>query len=127
MGAELAIERTAKTDHTGRMPRLICVFAGHTSHFVGFVMRRLKNFVRFESYLVLVGALYLDGESGMSKLDDGIPFRHTFTYLWNITANFAPDKDDDKCVPWGYHSHVDSMKDIDTGLVGLLVVCNPGN
>ena len=22
--------RTAKTDQTGRMPRLICVFAGHT-------------------------------------------------------------------------------------------------
>ena len=24
---------------TGRMPRLICVFVGHTYHFVGFVMR----------------------------------------------------------------------------------------
>ena len=29
-------------DQTGWMPRLICVFAGHTCHFVGFVMRRLK-------------------------------------------------------------------------------------
>ena len=26
---------------TGRMPRMIWVFAGHTCHFVGFVMRRL--------------------------------------------------------------------------------------
>ena len=33
--------RTAKTDHTGRMPRLIWVFAGRTCHFVGFVTRRL--------------------------------------------------------------------------------------
>ena len=32
--------RTAKTDQTGRMPRLI-VFAGRTCHFIGFVMRRL--------------------------------------------------------------------------------------
>ena len=33
--------RTAKTDQTGRMPRLIRVFAGRTCHFVGFVVRRL--------------------------------------------------------------------------------------
>ena len=30
------------SDQTGRMPRLIRVFAGCTCHFVGFVMRRLK-------------------------------------------------------------------------------------
>ena len=29
------------SDQTGRMPRLIGVFAGRTCHFVGFVMRRL--------------------------------------------------------------------------------------
>ena len=29
------------SDQTGRMPRLIWVFAGRTCHFVGFVMRRL--------------------------------------------------------------------------------------
>ena len=28
---------------TGRMPRLICVFAGRTCHFVGFVTRRLNS------------------------------------------------------------------------------------
>ena len=42
LGAWLAIERTAKTDQTGRMPRLIRVFAGRTYQFVGFVMRRLN-------------------------------------------------------------------------------------
>ena len=30
------------SDQTGRMPRLIWVFAGRTYHFVGFVMRRLS-------------------------------------------------------------------------------------
>ena len=29
---------TANSDQTGRMPRLIWVFAGSTCHFVGFVM-----------------------------------------------------------------------------------------
>ena len=32
------------SNRTGRMPRLIWVFAGHTDHFVGFVMRWLKLF-----------------------------------------------------------------------------------
>ena len=40
--------RTAKTDQTGRMPRLIWVFTGRTDHFgctdhfVGFVMRQIR-------------------------------------------------------------------------------------
>ena len=37
--------QTAKTDQTGRMPRLIRVFAGRTGDFVCFVMRRLKKTV----------------------------------------------------------------------------------
>ena len=38
LGLPLSIQRT---EQTGRMPRLIWVFAGCTCHFVGFVMRRL--------------------------------------------------------------------------------------
>ena len=34
------------SDQTGRMPRLILVFAGRTCHFEGFVMRWLKLFLR---------------------------------------------------------------------------------
>ena len=36
--------RTAKTDQTRQMPRLIGVFAGRKGHFVGFVVRRLICF-----------------------------------------------------------------------------------
>ena len=47
------------SDHTGRMPRLIRVFAGRTCHFVGFVMRRhnyvfMKNSVnQSNTFLIL--------------------------------------------------------------------------
>ena len=41
LGSSATIKRTAKTDQTGQMPRLIWVFAGRTCHFVGFVMRQL--------------------------------------------------------------------------------------
>ena len=34
--------RTVKTDQTGRMPRLICIFAGGTGNFVGFMAARIK-------------------------------------------------------------------------------------
>ena len=39
------------SDLTGRMPRLIWVFAGHTCHFVGFVTRRL-NYQQIPTILV---------------------------------------------------------------------------
>ena len=52
---------TAKTDQTGRMPRLIYVFAGRTNHFVGFVMRPHKFsyyclllFLVFVSFAILI-------------------------------------------------------------------------
>ena len=64
--------------------------------------------------------------SGIAKLDDGVPPGGNNVYIWNITDNFAPTEDDDACIPWGYHSHVDSMMDIETGLVGVLVTCKKG-
>ena len=44
------------SDQTGRMPRLIWVFAGRTNHFVGFVMRRLISFLKICSGNALVVA-----------------------------------------------------------------------
>ena len=41
LGPDLHIERTAKTDQTGWMPRLIEFFAGRTVYFVGFDVLRL--------------------------------------------------------------------------------------
>ena len=51
LGPQLPIKCTAKTDQTGRMPRLIWVFAGRTCHFVGFVTMRLIC-VPSKSYLI---------------------------------------------------------------------------
>ena len=40
---KLPLKRTAKTDQTVGMPRLIRVFAGHTGHFADFIMLQLKS------------------------------------------------------------------------------------
>ena len=60
------------SDQTGRMPRLISVFAGRTCHFVGFVMRRLI-YVSFPS--VVWGGMW---NSIVSVLD-----RRIFIYFPN--------------------------------------------
>ena len=41
--------RTAKTDQTGQMPRLILVYSARTCSFVGFVMRQLMLWTCFST------------------------------------------------------------------------------
>ena len=50
LGPWLPIERTAKTDQTGQMPRLIWVFAGCTCYFVVFITRRLNWAHYYQGY-----------------------------------------------------------------------------
>jgi hypothetical protein len=76
--------------------------------------------------LLFLGAFYLDGTRGRDKLDDMVQPGTTYTYKWYMTKTFAPTEDDDNCIPLGYHPHVRSHKDIDTGLIGMIIVCKPG-
>ncbi|XP_052788746.1 ferroxidase HEPHL1-like [Mya arenaria] len=72
------------------------------------------------------GALYADGTNATSKVDDGVSPGSEYTYVWELTSDFAPRDDDPSCMPFAYHSHVDPDKEINSGLVGLLVVCKQG-
>ena len=65
------------SDQTGRMPRLIWVFAGHTCHFVGFVMRWLFS-VSLLSWHLYVMALPLHKHLGQKI---GVCFRFPLSYL----------------------------------------------
>ncbi|KAK3576332.1 hypothetical protein CHS0354_039739 [Potamilus streckersoni] len=73
------------------------------------------------------GALYLDGTSNADKLDDGVPPGGMHVYTWEITGNFVPTNDDESCLGWAYHSHVQSAHDINSGLVGMLITCKKGS
>jgi len=77
-------------------------------------------------FLSYKGALYADGTTGDDKLDDQVPPGQIYTYRWSMLKGFAPTDDDDNCVPQGYHPHIRSHKDVDTGLIGMLIVCKPG-
>ncbi|XP_033756941.1 hephaestin-like protein [Pecten maximus] len=72
------------------------------------------------------GALYVDGTNTTFKLDDGVPPGGSHLYIWEVPSNFGPTRSDENCVSWAYHSHVSSVKDINTGLVGCLLTCKRG-
>jgi len=68
------------------------------------------------------GVPYNDGTSGGDKADDGVPPGTTFTYLWQVPERAGPGPMDGSSVMWMYHSHVDEVRDINTGLFGPMII-----
>ena len=84
------------SDQTGRMPRLIWVFAGRTDHFVGFVMSWLNCELRF-GWLFHFLWLYLKAIPGNTSTlpvpESSILWRHV------IVAAVAPIQNTEACCP----------------------------
>ncbi len=72
------------------------------------------------------GAGYPDGTSGSDKDDEAIAPSDSYTYRWQVPTRSGPGPNDPSSVVWLYHSHVNSPKDINTGLVGALIVTRHG-
>ncbi|KAG8580850.1 hypothetical protein GDO81_007442 [Engystomops pustulosus] len=72
------------------------------------------------------GALYPDNTSGNDKEDDGIPPGGSYTYHWDVVPDQGPSAEDNDCVVRLYHSHVDAIKDVYSGIVGPLIICKEG-
>jgi manganese oxidase len=72
------------------------------------------------------GASYNDGTKGTVKADDKITSGATFTYLWTVPERSGPAAMDESSVLWMYHSHFVEGADINTGLVGPIIVTARG-
>lgn len=72
------------------------------------------------------GAGYPDGTSGSDKDDEAIAPGDHYTYRWQVPTRSGPGAEDASSVVWLYHAHVHSPKDINTGLVGALLVTRHG-
>ncbi|XP_053179120.1 ceruloplasmin [Scomber japonicus] len=72
------------------------------------------------------GALYPDGTPPEQKRDDSVLPSTTVTYEWTLPRSHSPTSDDSDCMTRFYHSHVATVKDINSGLMGPLIVCKPG-
>jgi manganese oxidase len=72
------------------------------------------------------GALYADGTSGGDKADDGVPPGGTHVYVWPVPERAGPGPMDGSSVMWMYHSHVDETRDVNTGLLGVMLITARG-
>ncbi|TNN55307.1 Hephaestin [Liparis tanakae] len=71
-------------------------------------------------------ALYPDGTGPELKRDDAVAPGAGLTYHWTVTENHGPTAEDSNCLTTFYHSHVNAPKDINSGLIGPLIVCRRG-
>jgi FtsP/CotA-like multicopper oxidase with cupredoxin domain len=72
------------------------------------------------------GAAYADGTSGADKKDDGVPPGETHEYVWPVPERAGPGPADPSSVVWLYHSHYNEPKDVNSGLVGAILVTRRG-
>jgi FtsP/CotA-like multicopper oxidase with cupredoxin domain len=72
------------------------------------------------------GVPYNDGTGGGDKADDGVPPGGTHVYEWPVPARAGPAAMDGSSVMWMYHSHVDEVRDINTGLFGPMIITARG-
>ena len=72
------------------------------------------------------GAMTNDGTSAADKSDDAVAPGDTYTYLWEVPERAGPGPNDPSSLIWLYHSHVDSIADTNSGLVGPIVITAKG-
>uniref|UniRef100_A0A674D025 ferroxidase n=1 Tax=Salmo trutta TaxID=8032 RepID=A0A674D025_SALTR len=72
------------------------------------------------------GLSYDDESKYWYKYDNEVQPNTTYTYLWTVNANVGPTGDEADCRTWAYYSGVNPEKDINSGLIGPLLVCRKG-
>ena len=72
------------------------------------------------------GALYADGTSGADKGDDAVAPGQTHTYTWEVPERAGPGPQDPSSLVWLYHSHSMDLKDVESGLIGAIIVTRRG-
>lgn len=55
-----------------------------------------------------------------------VPPGGTHTYVWQVPERAGPSHNDPSSVVWLYHSHVMERKDVNSGLIGAIVVTRRG-
>jgi FtsP/CotA-like multicopper oxidase with cupredoxin domain len=73
------------------------------------------------------GAPTNDGTSAADRADDAVAPGATYVYRWDVPARAGPGPNDPSSVVWPYHSHVDTVRDTNSGLVGAIIVTRAGS
>ncbi|MEQ2224051.1 hypothetical protein ILYODFUR_003489 [Ilyodon furcidens] len=71
------------------------------------------------------GAGYDDSTAGQEKEDDAVQPGGYYEYVWDISPNDGPTTSDPDCLTYLYSSQVDVVRDMNSGLIGALLICKP--
>ncbi|CAJ1058485.1 coagulation factor VIII isoform X1 [Xyrichtys novacula] len=69
------------------------------------------------------GAGYDDSTTGQEKEDDAVPPGGYYEYVWDINPKVGPTISDPECLTYSYSSQVDPVRDVNSGLIGALLIC----
>ena len=72
------------------------------------------------------GSGYSDGSNGDSMRGGSVAPGHTYTYTWQVPERAGPGPEDPSSVVWFYHSHTQDQRDVESGLVGAMIVTKHG-
>jgi FtsP/CotA-like multicopper oxidase with cupredoxin domain len=72
------------------------------------------------------GSAYADGVPASAKGGDSVPPGGTFTYLWFAPERAGPGPKDPSSIVWLYHSHVEERRDVNSGLIGAIIITAKG-
>ncbi|XP_072293791.1 coagulation factor VIII [Eucyclogobius newberryi] len=71
------------------------------------------------------GAGYEDSTAGQEKEDDAVSPGGYYEYVWDINIKDGPTQSDPECLTYSYSSRVDTVRDMNSGLIGSLLICKP--
>ncbi|XP_062281333.1 coagulation factor VIII [Scomber scombrus] len=71
------------------------------------------------------GAGYDDSTAGQEKEDDAVSPGGYYKYVWDISPKDGPTASDPECLTYSYSSQVDTVRDVNSGLIGALLICKP--
>lgn len=72
------------------------------------------------------GTSYIDNSDAGAKHGGHVPPGETHTYIWEVPERAGPGPNDPSSIVWLYHSHVNEMVDVHSGLVGAMIVTRRG-
>ncbi len=72
------------------------------------------------------GSVYDDGSSTADKANSVVPPGETHTYTWEVPERAGPGPGDGSSVVWLYHSHVNEQRDVNSGLIGAIIITARG-
>ncbi|PKU34858.1 coagulation factor v [Limosa lapponica baueri] len=72
------------------------------------------------------GSIYDDESPAWFKEDDGVQPNNSYIYVWYANRRSGPAQSGAACRSWIYYSDLNLEKDIHSGLIGPILICQKG-